>query len=197
MKAPPFQRNLRVLTIRQPWASLLAHRMKFNETRSWQTGYRGLVAVHSSSGQPTAEEAALCDKPLFKAALSRISEIPFGAIIAVGTLEAITPTAYFEIDRSSMEYAFGDYQPDRYAWHFTGMRLIDPIDTKGSLGLWTPDLELHERVLVAAGFDRDQGPKPSLNPTNARREIWPARYDPQEVPRLFLTGRMNKRQLKP
>lgn len=36
------------LTLRQPWASLVAIGVKQVETRSWTTAYRGPLAIHSS-----------------------------------------------------------------------------------------------------------------------------------------------------
>ena len=38
---------MRALTIRQPWASLIAAGVKTIETRSWSTKYRGPLAIHA------------------------------------------------------------------------------------------------------------------------------------------------------
>lgn len=38
---------MKALTIRQPWASLIAHGVKTIETRSWSTKYRGPLAIHA------------------------------------------------------------------------------------------------------------------------------------------------------
>lgn len=38
---------MRALTIRQPWATLIARGEKTIETRSWRTSYRGEVAIHA------------------------------------------------------------------------------------------------------------------------------------------------------
>ena len=40
---------MRAITIWQPWASLLAHRVKKYETRSWATAYRGPIAIHAAT----------------------------------------------------------------------------------------------------------------------------------------------------
>ena len=40
---------MKILSIRQPWAHLIAHGSKNIENRSWQTRYRGLFLVHASS----------------------------------------------------------------------------------------------------------------------------------------------------
>lgn len=40
---------MKAITIWQPWASLLAHRVKTYETRSWATAYRGPIAIHAAA----------------------------------------------------------------------------------------------------------------------------------------------------
>lgn len=41
--------RMKAITIWQPWASLLAHRVKTYETRSWETSYRGPIAIHAAA----------------------------------------------------------------------------------------------------------------------------------------------------
>lgn len=43
---------MKALTIRQPWASLIAHGVKTIETRSWSTEYRGPLAIHAGKSKP-------------------------------------------------------------------------------------------------------------------------------------------------
>ena len=43
---------MKALTIRQPWASLFALGIKQMETRSWDTKYRGPVAIHAGLAMP-------------------------------------------------------------------------------------------------------------------------------------------------
>lgn len=38
---------MRAITLHQPWASLVAHGVKLDETRSWRTPYRGPLAIHA------------------------------------------------------------------------------------------------------------------------------------------------------
>jgi hypothetical protein len=44
------QRNypVKLLSIRQPWASLIAHGIKDIENRTWRTAYRGPLLIHAS-----------------------------------------------------------------------------------------------------------------------------------------------------
>ncbi len=41
---------MRTLTLTQPWATLVALGAKTIETRSWQTSYRGPLAIHAGQG---------------------------------------------------------------------------------------------------------------------------------------------------
>lgn len=43
---------MKTLSIRQPWASLIAHGIKDIENRTWPTKYRGRIYIHAS-GQPS------------------------------------------------------------------------------------------------------------------------------------------------
>lgn len=43
---------MKALTIRQPWASLIAAGVKTIETRSWSTKYRGPLAIHAGKRRP-------------------------------------------------------------------------------------------------------------------------------------------------
>lgn len=43
---------VKALTIRQPWASLIAAGVKTIETRSWWTRYRGPIAIHAGKARP-------------------------------------------------------------------------------------------------------------------------------------------------
>lgn len=50
---------MKALTLWQPWASLWAHQLKINETRSWATTYSGPLAVHAAKNTPLAPSAFL------------------------------------------------------------------------------------------------------------------------------------------
>ena len=43
------------LSIRQPWAWLIAHGWKNIENRTWPTGYRGRFLIHAAKGMTRAE----------------------------------------------------------------------------------------------------------------------------------------------
>lgn len=41
---------MKVLTLKQPWATLVAEGIKKYEFRSWKTNYRGKVLIHAGAG---------------------------------------------------------------------------------------------------------------------------------------------------
>lgn len=40
--------NIKALSIKQPWASLIAHGIKDIENRTWRTNFRGRIYIHAS-----------------------------------------------------------------------------------------------------------------------------------------------------
>lgn len=43
------KKNVKAITLIQPWATLVADGAKMIETRSWGTKYRGFMAVHAGT----------------------------------------------------------------------------------------------------------------------------------------------------
>ncbi len=153
----------RALSLTQPWATLVAIGAKRIETRSWSTAYRGPVAIHAAKEFPAIARELCCRRhfagALAEAGYNHPSELPLGAILAVGHLVAVerveaernpfADAAFF----SERERAFGDYTAGRYAWRLDRVvRLADPIPCKGSLGLWTlvDDVASHVLASLAA-----------------------------------------------
>lgn len=139
---------MKVLTLTQPWATLVAIGAKQIETRSWRTYYRGPLAVHAAVGFPKWA-ADLSGREPFYSVLSNALKadprnmLPLGAILCVCNLTACKPTESIDLMpgfRSTNEYAFGDYSPNRWMWLLEDVRrLQQPIPVKGALGLWGCD----------------------------------------------------------
>lgn len=75
---------MKVITIRQPWATLIALGEKKFETRSWSTNYREELAIHA--GKSLDRQACLdsrINKVLNKHGIIFMSDLPVGAIIAI------------------------------------------------------------------------------------------------------------------
>ncbi len=99
---------MKALTIRQPWASLIAAGVKTIETRSWSTRYRGLLLIHAGKHEPRRHveevEGWVYDQGLSDSGLGPGEIItasfdnqhrhpaPLGAVMAVAKLVDVLPT---------------------------------------------------------------------------------------------------------
>ena len=127
---------MKVLSITEPYATLIKEKKKFIETRNWKTNYRGELYIHASLTKITKETQT--NKELM--ALINNTTLDFGHIICKCTLkECIYMTkAYVENIKENhhQEYICGGYKEGRYAWVLENIAPISPIKAKGSLGLW-------------------------------------------------------------
>jgi hypothetical protein len=132
----------RMVTLTQPWASLVANGHKRHETRSLTTTWRGPLVIHAAKGFPADLPrgfcAELCRRPEFAAALDgrQLDDLPLGSVVALGMLTEVAPTAETDADVLAREGAFGDYGPGRYAWAVADVEPIEPaIPCSGARGL--------------------------------------------------------------
>lgn len=115
---------LRILTVRQPWASLIVLGFKPVENRGWQTDYRGDVGILAGKGIDTDERAREAYdrhlRPIYANGLPptpAIRALPRGGIIGVAELHDVV---------TFME-----------SWWFTGpkgLMLRKPRETKNKEG---------------------------------------------------------------
>lgn len=155
------QPEIKVITLWQPWATLMALRLKHFETRSWATNYRGLLAIHAAARPVRWESEVNITMGVYlrEYGLRSRDDFPYKAIVGVGNLTGCyaTPTVWGdEIAYSSgvtlppgrPESDFGNYAPGRYAWHVPDVvGFKEPIPCSGAQGLWTPDDEVRAQVL--------------------------------------------------
>lgn len=120
---------MKALTIKQPWASLIAEGIKDIENRTWKTNFRGRIYIHCSA--PKKFKIELTDDQTIKAApvLAKVIEpgLPFGAII--GEVDIIDCV----LGHKSI-WA----QDDCYNWVLENAVLYDEpiLNVKGKLSFW-------------------------------------------------------------
>jgi hypothetical protein len=101
---------MKALSVKQPWANMIADGKKSIETRLWPTSYRGPLLIVSSKSP-------------------RIS--PAGYALAVAELVDCRPmTSADEVAACCAKY------PGAYAWVLGGIRKIPIFPVRGKLGLY-------------------------------------------------------------
>lgn len=125
---------MKVLSIKEPYASLIKDGYKCYETRSFKTNYRGELYIHASLSKCNQSDK-----------LSKLITPMYGEIICKCMLvDCIYMTDEF-IDNlkknNEVEYKCGLYETGRYAWVLENVLAIKPIKAKGKLGIWNFEYE--------------------------------------------------------
>ena len=127
---------LKVLSLTEPYATLIKNGIKTIETRSWKTSYRGRLYIHASSTKIPKEYRN--NKELM--ALVSTDDLNYGHIIcSCDLVDCIEMTDDFinSIRKNKKnEYITGIYSNGRYAWIFENIEILkNPIKAKGHLGI--------------------------------------------------------------
>ena len=122
---------MKVLTIKEPWASLIINGYKKYEFRSWKTNYRGKILIHAGMTleKENAKRFQEYNLEYYKGAI--IGEAIITDCILVDVkfnekLRKINPLVYAKSNHV-----------ETYAWKLENIKKYDkPIYIKGKLGLW-------------------------------------------------------------
>jgi hypothetical protein len=128
---------MKVISLTEPWATLIKENKKHIETRSWKTSYRGTLYIHASSTKVSNDTKN--NKELMKMIEER--NLNFGYIICkCNLIDCIKMTDEYVKDikdNNYQEYICGNYKPGRYAWILDDIEVLDiPIKAKGKLSVW-------------------------------------------------------------
>lgn len=121
---------MKVLTLKQPWASLVANGYKKYEFRSWKTNYRGIIYIHAGSN---------IDKDYIEKYKDFNIDYPSKKIIAKAELvDCIKIDDDFNNKIIKMNnIVYGNKKRDGYAWVLKNIEKIKTDkEVKGKLGLW-------------------------------------------------------------
>jgi hypothetical protein len=130
--------NVKAITIKQPFASLIASGLKEYEFRTWKTNYRGKIYIHAGLGTDAKAIEKFKDYNL---------EYPKGEIIAVAELVdciIIDEEVKKELqEKNSLVYSgvIHDTSFQGYGFQLANIRKVKPISVKGKLGLWNYEPE--------------------------------------------------------
>lgn len=149
--------NLPALTIHQPWAGAIAHGPKRVENRTWQTYYRGWIAIHASAGRSP--------RWLLEHTIPRVADLsgqPIetvhkwietrGMVVAVARLTSVCLASRYS---ASLLCDCGPWaMPRERHWHLADVRpLAEPIPATGAQKLWRLPDDVNARVRAAIGED--------------------------------------------
>lgn len=118
---------MRLLTVCQPYASLIALGHKPIENRRWRTPYRGQVAIHAGKSRDWMSAA-----PAYQQ--HGIASYPFGVVLAVARLADCVTVSNLPHHLLGNEHADGPYcfvlvdvQPLRTPLPWVGARGLVPL----------------------------------------------------------------------
>ncbi len=114
---------MKALSVKQPWANMIASGEKTIETRKWATDYRGDLLIVSSR-QPRIE--------------------PAGSALAVARLVDCRP-----MRREDEASACCPIYPGAVSWILRDIRKIRPFTVKGRLGIY--EVEIPDEMLREEG----------------------------------------------
>ncbi len=123
---------MKALSIRQPWAWLIAHGYKDIENRDWYAAYRGALAIHAGKGMTRAEYEGALDTIDYVGRtdiiLPPFEQLARGGVVGVATLTGC-------VSSSSSRWFFG-----RYGLVLADARPLPCVPFKGALGFFdVPD----------------------------------------------------------
>jgi len=127
---------IKAITVSQPFASLIAEGKKIVENRTWNTNYRGKIAIHAGKGLQYLNKKEL-------------KEYPYGGIIAIANLvTCVNLNMLKNNDKSNLKKVLNcglkkediiDHEYTKGPWCWV-LKDINPCVIeycKGSLGIWT------------------------------------------------------------
>ena len=125
---------MKVLTLKQPWATLVAEGLKNYEFRTWKTNYRGKILIHAGSGIDKKAMEKFKDLNLVYPSKRIIAEV-----LITDCLELDDALNRKIISENSIVY--GNKFRTGYAWKLSNVKKVN-IDKSinGKLGLWNIDL---------------------------------------------------------
>ncbi len=124
---------MKAISLRQPWATLVADGVKSIETRTWPTNYRGpLLIVSSRVRKPLGVPPMASDD-----ALAKVAGDPLGNALAIVELVDCRPMVAEDATNACCEL-----YPRAWAWILTKARRITPFPVKGQLGLYEVQVDV-------------------------------------------------------
>lgn len=148
--------KLHVISLYQPWATLVVSGAKKIETRSWvprelKVGER--IAIHAAK-RWTDEERALCEHDSFfkryltlaaRRGLWDFDAPALGGVVGTAIFAGVERTDCLMRWITDTEHAFGNYGPRRFGWMLQDPQAINPpLRLRGQQGIFIWDMPTQE-----------------------------------------------------
>jgi hypothetical protein len=132
---------MKALSIRQPYAWLIANGHKDIENRSWATNFRGRVLIHAGVNYPKRDYADDLESFTRQYGAYPEREAMIGGIVGVATITGC-------VDKSDSGWFYGPY-----GFTLTDARPLPLVPCKGLLGFFDvpPDVAAKLREMYASG----------------------------------------------
>lgn len=126
---------MKTITLKQPWASLVANGYKEYEFRSWKIKYRGDILIHAGKG---------IDKDAMEKVKCLGLEYPSSKIVAKVTIEDCIELNE-DVNKNICQknpLVYGNKNRSGYAWKLSNIQAIKCDDiVSGKQGFWNYDLK--------------------------------------------------------
>jgi len=109
---------MKAISVRQPWASMIARGTKTIETQTWPTKYRGDLLIVSSK------------KP-------KIDNLPTGQGLCVVKLVECRPMVFSDVSAAGCKLYHG-----AWAWVLEDVRPVEYFAVRGTFGIYEADDDL-------------------------------------------------------
>ena len=155
----------RALTVRQPWASLIARGVKRHELRTWAPPL-GLIQdaepllIHAAARPVRDDDLPAAMRRDFEGRLGPLADLPRGAIVAAALVVDVcrvtrapassprrrnrvcTVRSLVHPEAGEVPYPtdpWGVWEPGAVVWELAEVDPLRPIPCRGRQGVWRPD----------------------------------------------------------
>ena len=121
---------MKAISLKQPWANLIAAGKKTIETRTWNTRYRGPVLIVASKSKVKDRRGKIIE--------------PMGCSVAIARIVECRPMRVSDRRRACIAK-----YPGAKAWILRGIKRVPHVPIHGQLGIYNARLSLKLRRAVA------------------------------------------------
>jgi hypothetical protein len=158
---------MKALSIKQPWASLIAHGIKDIENRTWKTHFRGRIFIHASAKKvhvdfSLEQTSMIYGTELFPDTGHNFAHKKFPVSAIIGEVEIIDcvinhESIWAESTFEPIDESEGYPQKPIYNWVLTNPVLYEKpiLNVKGKLSFWYPDNDIVKCIGCSQKFDSE------------------------------------------